>query len=240
MKATKLILVAGLTAGLGCSSTISSTSTSTSTGSVAPSASTSLGVGGELSMAPLATAVREAPEAELPRFEADALASLPEAPWSLPATNASTAPVVAGAWASAENRGWCAPLAPTPAASARATQLDGGWMVEFDEPGAPGVREDGERCERCGRGTFGIAGTGMGVDDMMEAPSPAFADGSATDVAEEDGVASATLALPGQRCVYQVWSFRGASHLHELLGSLRFVATPLADDARMADVYPVE
>lgn len=238
MKATKLILAAGLTAGLGCSSTIASSSTSTPP--VAPSASTSLGVGGELSMAPLATAIREAPEAELPRFEADALASLPEAPWSLPATSVSTAPVVASAWASAENRGWCAPLAPSPAVNARATQLDGGWMVEFDEPGGPGVGEDGERCERCGRGTFGIAGTGMGVDDMMEAPSPAFADGSATDVAEADGVASATLALPGQRCVYQVWSFRGASHLDELLGSLRFVATPPTDDARMADVYPVE
>ncbi|MCB9612103.1 MAG: hypothetical protein H6722_06565 [Sandaracinus sp.] len=230
MKATKLILAAGLAAGLGCSTASTTTTSSTQTPSV----------GGELAMAPMTVAEREAPEAELPRFEADALASLPQAPWSDAATSPSAAPVIAGAWASAENRGWCAPLAPTLAANARATQLDGGWMVEFDEAGAPGVSEDGELCESCGRGTFGIAGTAMGVDEMMEAPSPAFADGSAADVSSEDGVASATLAVPGQRCVYQVWSFRGESHLQELLGSLRFVSTPRTGDTQMADIYPVD
>jgi hypothetical protein len=230
MKATKLILAACMAAGVGCSDTSATTSASTTTPSV----------GGELAMTTPTVIEREAPEAELPRFEADALASLPQAPWSTATLSASEAPIVATAWAGAENRGWCAPLAPEVAANARATQLDGGWMVEFDDAGAPGVTEDGEPCESCGRGTFGIAGTAMGVDEMMQTPSPAFADGSAADVSEEEGVASATIAVPGQRCVYQVWSFRGEAHLHELLGTLRFVSTPRAADTQMADLVPFE
>lgn len=230
MKATKLILAASMMAGVGCSTASTSSTASTTTPSV----------GGELAMTTSTVIEREAPEAELPRFEADALASLPQAPWSTATLTASDAPIVATAWASAENRGWCAPLAPELATNARATQLDGGWMVEFDDVGAPGVTEDGEPCESCGRGTFGIAGTAMGVDEMMETPRPAFADGSAADVTQEEGVASATIAVPGQRCVYQVWSFRGETHLQELLGALRFVATPRASDTQMADLVPFE
>jgi hypothetical protein len=230
MKATKLILAASLAAGMGCS-------TSNTATTHAPSAT----VGGELAMTTsVVVAEREAPETELPSFDAAQLAGLPQAPWSETQLSLASAPTLATAWASAENRGWCAPLTPQVAAGARATQLDGGWMVEFDEAGAPGVTEDGEPCESCGRGTFGIAGTAMGVDEMMEAPSPSFADGSAADITTEEGVASATLAVPGQRCVYQVWSFRGEAHLQELLGTMRFVATPRASDTQMADLVPTD
>lgn len=170
----------------------------------------------------------EAPESSLPEFSRNELADLPAAPWASAPRVADEVPAVLMAWATAENRNWCAPLAP-PAiegVSARASELDGGWIVEFDQPGQPGVGADGEACSDCGRGAFGIAGTSMGVDEMIESPRPSYADGSATEMSPEDGsVISATIAVPGQGCVYQVWSFLGADHLEQMMSSLRFVET---------------
>ncbi len=178
--------------------------------------------------APGRVVLREAPESSLPEFSRAELADLPAAPWASEPRVGSEVPAVVVAWATAENRNWCAPMAP-PAAdgvAARASELDGGWVVEFDQPGQPGVDANGEPCTDCGRGAFGIAGTSMGVDEMIETPRPSFADGSAAELSPEDGsVVSATIAVPGQGCVYQVWSFLGSDHLEQMMGTLRFVNT---------------
>ncbi|MEM9073602.1 MAG: hypothetical protein AAGE52_34240 [Myxococcota bacterium] len=211
----KIVFVAAALAA-GCSSAPTAPTPSTTAGS-----ETSIALS---AAEPGHADIREAPEASLPRFDADVLAELPSAPWSQGTVEIGTAPAVVMAWASAENRGWCAPLAaPTgESVSARASDLDGGWVVEFDEAGQPGVDENGEACADCGRGVFGIAGTSMGVDEMLDEPTPSYADGSASEVVE-DGVAAATIAIQGQGCVYQVWSFRGRDHLNALVDELRFV-----------------
>ena len=230
MRTIGLLLLA---AGMGCS-----TSASTATTASAPTPSTQ---GEELALTaptPGHLETREAPDAALPEFDAEQLASLPEAPWSEAPLAVTQAPAdLLAAWARAENRDWCAPIAPAALreVAARAHRLDGGWGVEFDQAGMPGVDEEGELCAECGRGTFGIAGTAMGVDDMMDTPAPSFADGSAADVAPvEGGVAAATIAIRGQGCVYQVWSFLGEEHLESLVGQLRFVAVQPRGDAQVA------
>ena len=139
------------------------------------------------------------------------------------------------AWTAADNRGWCAPLVPSGAEGARASALDGGWALEFDQRGAPGIGADGDTCRRCGRSAFGIAGTSMPVDSLNDfetdaAPEPTYADGSATMVTTEGGVASATISVGGQGCVYQVWSFLGEDHLRGLIEGLRVVAVEPQDD----------
>ena len=99
----------------------------------------------------------------------------------------------------------------------------------FDQAGAPGVSESGDTCRRCGRSAFGVAGTSMPVDSLNDedtdaAPAPTYADGSFTEIVSEDGVASATISVGGQGCVYQVWSFLGEDHLRGLIEGLRIVA----------------
>lgn len=213
------LLIAAALCGVACSGsntepTMESTSGEESTALAMP--------------APGRVALLEAPESSLPEFSRSELADLPTAPWASTALVADEVPAVVVAWAMAENRNWCAPMAP-PAiegVAARASELDGGWIVEFDQPGQPGVDAEGEACADCGRGVFGIAGTSMGVDEMIESPRPSYADGSATEMSPEDGsVVSATIAVPGQGCVYQVWSFLGADHLEQMMSSLRFVDT---------------
>lgn len=169
--------------------------------------------------------------------EDDVLAVLPEAPWAgalVPADNLSQE--VASALETAENRSWCAPMVPASAGEpARAATLAGGWSLEFDQRGAPGIRANGNSCARCGRASFGVAGTSMGTDEAVDfeadAPVAVFNDGSTQDIVAEDGVASATLTVGGQGCVYQVWSFLGEDHLNSLLEELRFVEleTPAGD-----------
>ncbi len=204
----------------------------------APTAGATVGGEGTAALSvpsPGRTPLREAPDATLPDFDERQLASLPPAPWTEGRVAPGEAPAVVMAWATAENRTWCAPLAPAPVngAAARASDLDGGWVVEFDQEGMPGVGADGEPCEDCGRAVFGVAGTAMGVDEMLEAPAPSFADGSAVEVVDE-GVAAATVAIRGQGCVYQVWSFLGREHLEGLLGQLRFVDTGRMGDEAVA------
>lgn len=161
---------------------------------------------------PAMPALRDAPDSVLPEFSAEQLADLPPAPWTQARIATAWIPGEALAtWANAENRTWCAPLAPETDAAVRASTLDGGWVFEFDAEG---------------EASFGVAGTAMGVDEMIEEPTPAFADGSATDIVEEEGIASATIAIRGQSCVYQVWSTQGAAHLEQMLGTLRFVDVP--------------
>ncbi len=175
------------------------------------------------------------------------IATLPSAPWSeqpVPATDAPRPLLVA--WAAADNREQCAPLAARSlgrgdGARARAGDLDGGWALEFDRRGAPGIARDGSVCERCGRATFGIAGTAMTPEELAElehgseAPTPSFRDGSYAEVgAEEDGVAAATITIAGQGCVYQVWSFLGREHVEELVRELRRVDVDLTPAPALA------
>jgi hypothetical protein len=161
---------------------------------------------------------------------------LPASPWSEAPLASNEAPAaVMSAWEHADNRAACAPIAPRElgdagrSARARVGDFDGGWSVEFDQRGQPGIARNGEICERCGRGVFGIAATNLSPSDLVaedstaEAPQPSFADGSHVTVeqsAENEPVA-ATIAIGD--CVYQVWSFLGEDHVRELVGSLRVV-----------------
>lgn len=172
--------------------------------------------------------------------EAEDLSGLPAAPWSAEPMRSEAAPsALLMAWSRAENRTSCAPIAPVeagPADGARARVsglIEGGWAVEFDRRGMPGMNARGATCRRCGRGVFGIAGTRMSPDELVgdadrDTPAPTFADGSHLEVeapAEGESVAAATLTVQGQGCVYQVWSFLGEEHVRELVEGLRLVDT---------------
>ena len=162
---------------------------------------------------------------------------LPAAPWSERILSEGEVPEqVIQAWRRADNRDWCAPVAPEGLAGergrARASTLHGGWAVEFDRRGARGVMRSGQLCERCGRSAFGIAGTArspaqlVDAESEMDFPTPSFADGSHASIdASDEGVAAATITVPDQGCVYQVWSFLGEEHLRGLVDRLRRVET---------------
>lgn len=163
------------------------------------------------------------------------LTGLPTAPWAVAPMAADTAPAeLLAAWAQAENRSSCAPIAPAALGAAdgatarRSEMIQGGWAVEFDRRGMPGLSRDGSPCAHCGRGVFGIAGTGMTADELPEDPAPSFADGSHFEVevpAEGESVAAAMITVRGQGCVYQVWSFLGEEHVREIVDGLRRVET---------------
>lgn len=160
-----------------------------------------------------------------------------DAPWTSDAVDTEAVPnEMLAAFRDAENREWCALIAPNhvDGARARRSSFDGGWAVEFDKRGLPGVTQSGRACERCGRGAFGIAGTAMMVDDEdpTEAEETVLRDGSRVRIEvseDENGEPSdahgvvATIKVPGQDCVYQVWSYGGDAHLQEILRELRFV-----------------
>lgn len=191
----------------------------------------------ELSVGDEASASMDAPDVA-PIADASAL---PASPWSDAPLGSEVVPSpILSAWEHAENRAQCAPLAPRAlgageGARARVGELEGGWSVEFDRRGMPGVGRNGEPCARCGRGVFGIAGTNLTPQDLVteeseaEVPAPSFADGSSLSIEpplEGEQVAAATLTVRGQGCVYQVWSFLGEQHVRELVSSLRLVEVP--------------
>lgn len=138
--------------------------------------------------------------------DAFTIAELPPAPWS-------GAPVVAGEIPAQVHALWtardesCAPLGfeGVDVATATASALDGGWSLEFE-----------------GSDGYGLAGIAL----EPEAASPSFDDGSVVIRESDEGVASATIQVGREGCVYQVWSFRGEEHLDELIGGLRRVALP--------------
>jgi len=175
------------------------------------------------------------------------LSGLPASPWSAQPLSTEHVPgALLNAWAAAENRGVCAPITVAAMGEAEGAQarvsgmVEGGWAVEFDHRGMPGLRPSGDACASCGRGVFGIAGTTMSPDSLVgegtyEGPDPSFADGSHLEVeapADGESVAAAMITLRGQGCVYQVWSFLGESHVRELVDGLRRVE--IRDEAPLA------
>jgi len=222
---TAALFVAAAVLSSGCSSSSLSTLPSMPMTSIAPSSGLVAMGDEELdAMAPLDEA-----------YPAEDLAGLPTAPWAVAPMAADAAPAeLLAAWAQAENRASCAPIAPAAlgaadGARARVSEMiQGGWAVEFDRRGMPGLSRDGSPCAHCGRGVFGIAGTGMMPEELADDPAPSFADGSHVEVeaaAEGESVAAAMITLRGQSCVYQVWSFLGEEHVREIVDGLRRVET---------------
>lgn len=151
-----------------------------------------------------------------PAVEAD-----PPAPWSGAPLAATEVPAVfAAEWRRADNRATCAPLAPASldpyaAATPRAASFSGGWAVAYDLPGR--------------RSAFGVAGTGASAGGASYAEWPhrmRWADGGTAEYGPEGGTGPNQLAylrIPGQDCLYNVWSALGREHLERLLAQLRFV-----------------
>ena len=209
---------------------LSVTTMGCATASVAPaqrSADSRIGRGGDPAIA----------SAPIESVAIPAVADLPPAPWNdAPlAANEVPAPLMAS-WRRADNRSWCAPVAPRSlgagqgARPRRGTGIEGGWSVEFDRPGAPGLTLDGRTCARCGRAAFGIVGAALSPEEALppEADAPSFRDGSRAQFeapASETEPAAVTISINGQGCTYQVWSFLGEEHLHGLVDELRFVDT---------------
>lgn len=151
--------------------------------------------------------------------------------------------LVEAEWRSAANRASCAPLALRSAGGIKGTPrpatFSGGWAIAFDQPDR--------------RSAFGVAGTGLTPADRADfavkvdrlarqwplirrwdarANLPA---GSAAGYGLEGAVAYPTadqasgrqslayLRIPGQACLYNVWSKLGRDHLELLLGELEMV-----------------
>jgi hypothetical protein len=147
------------------------------------------------------------------------------APWSkAPLAPRDVPPVYVTVWRAAENRQHCALLAPArlspdvaSQARPRSATFSGGWAVAYDLPGE--------------RSAFGVAGTGASAwtgDVYDEWPERrVFADGSRVGYGPEGGTGPNWLAyvrIPGQDCLYNVWTRHGQGHLEQLLAELRFVA----------------
>lgn len=147
---------------------------------------------------------------------------LPRAPWNQPPLSSADVPsVLLVQWRQAENRNTCAPLAPASLephteARVRAAQFSGGWGIAYDLPGQ--------------RSAFGIAGTGSSAADDSYSDWPhllRWRDGSTAGYGPEGGTGPNQLAylrIPGQQCLYNVWSNLGPEHLVRLLEQLRFVS----------------
>ena len=142
-------------------------------------------------------------------------------------------------WGKAKNRSSCAPLAFTDnggaAADPRAAAFSGGWAIAFDQPRM--------------RSLYGVAGTGVAIDGpnvevaklRAQWPLVRALDGKAGRLPEgamagygvegaaayppanPDGAGLQSLAyvvIPGQQCLYNVWSRLGRRHLETLLDGL--------------------
>ena len=149
----------------------------------------------------------------------------PQSPWSgARLSRDQLAPVYFDVWSRAANRSKCALIAPAPPAPAdagatlRPATFSGGWAVAYDLPGE--------------RSAFGVAGSGSDpwAGDVYDAwpHRIMYSDGSSAGYGLEGGTGPQWLAyvkIPGQQCLYNVWSRRGRAHLEALLSTLRFVAT---------------
>jgi hypothetical protein len=160
------------------------------------------------------------------------------APWSGPKLTGADAQVVVAEWKKAKNRKTCAALAfaevgdAAASAKPRKATFVGGWAVAWDKKGLPGTDAKGYPCATCGRSVYGVAGTG---GDAAGAPLDnfpyqlTFSDGSKAAYGPQSQPAGkdaflAFLVIPGQSCLYNVWTELGQDHLELLLKSLRLVA----------------
>jgi hypothetical protein len=163
-----------------------------------------------------------------------------EPPWEGRLLAPSEAPaILLDEWAKADNRTWCRPftfegdVTPEPGRPRRAN-FAGGWAVAWDLPSGPGVDPSGRHCTDCGRGAFGIAGTGAeagpGTFSDWE-HRRTFRDGSSVGYGRQRWGEGwlAYLEVAGERCLYNVWSHRSLEHLELLIDRLRPVST-VADD----------
>lgn len=169
------------------------------------------------------------------------LAALPVAADAAPAARSPVhgEATILAEWRKADNRGACAPLGFPGGASGggqpRRAYFGGGWAVAFDRASL--------------RSALGIAGVGLlpGDDDPFERQRaelvrqwpyarelPRLGRGAIAgygiegakplSAADGDGRGLGLLAyvrVPGQRCLYNVWSKLGLAHLERLLDALR-------------------
>lgn len=144
------------------------------------------------------------------------------APWTNDAlARASVPEPYHNAWSNAGNRASCALIAfansAVDGAQPRTATFSGGWGVAYDRPEL--------------RSAFGVAGTSVNAADPTYDDWPfkrTWSDGSTVGYGPEGGTGPNQLAylrIPGQSCLYNVWSRLGRSHLEQLLNSLRFVET---------------
>jgi hypothetical protein len=174
-------------------------------------------------------------------FAAAALLLLPAASQAAPAPRPLThgEGVILTEWRKAANRRACAPIGFTGAASGggqpRRAYFGGGWAAAFDRAGL--------------RSAFGVAGVGLlpGDGDPFERRRAELAAQwpygrelprlgrrayagygieGAKPLSETDGDGRglpllAYVRVPGQRCLYNVWSKLGRRHLEGLLDDLR-------------------
>jgi hypothetical protein len=164
------------------------------------------------------------PVAEIPQTAPEPGTSetpAPPAPWAAELLSVGAVPAVyLTQWARADNRAGCALLAlldpGAPSGTPRAATFSGGWAVAYDLPQL--------------RSAYGVAGTGAGVEgSSYEWPfNRRWSDGSEAGYGPEGGSGPNELAylrIPGQSCLYNVWSRLGRDHLEFLLQQLRFVET---------------
>jgi hypothetical protein len=147
----------------------------------------------------------------------------PPSPWSGTRLARVQVPqVYVDVWSRAGNRSKCALLAPVNPvpeganATTRPASFSGGWAVAYDLPAE--------------RSAFGVAGSGSSAwsGDVYDAwpHRITYTDSSSVGYGLEGGTGPQWLAyvkIPGQDCLYNIWSKRGRTHLEQLIASLRFV-----------------
>lgn len=186
---------------------------------------------------PLTPPTTSAPPVEQPAALPEPQPEIP-APWTGPKLAAADEPVVVAEWKKAKNKKTCAAMAFAEAgpiaagAKPRKATFVGGWAVAWDKKGLAGTDAKGYPCATCGRSAYGVAGTG---GDAANAPldnfpyQVTFSDGSKAGYGPQSQPAGkdsflAFVVIPGQSCLYNVWSELGQDHLELLLKNLRFIA----------------
>jgi eukaryotic-like serine/threonine-protein kinase len=191
------------------------------------------------------TAVGPVPDASPPRLVASAPDAPPQIldtgfeppPWSAAKLPASAVPFVVAEWRKAENKADCAALGFADVgdigagAKARRAEFYGGWAIAYDKKGLAGTDGSGSDCPACGRSAFGIAGTGAKVEGspFQRFPHQVTYQGGGRVGYGGEGFSDDTKRLladvevPGQTCLYQVWTNQGVEHMELLLQNLRFV-----------------
>jgi hypothetical protein len=194
--------------------------------------------GGGQKTAPAPEPITATPPVEQPEMIPEPEEPEIPAPWTGPKLAAADAPAVAAEWKKAKNRKACSALAfaetgdQVAGAKGRKASFVGGWAVAWDKKGLPGTDGRGYPCARCGRSVYGVAGTG---GDAADAPLESFpfqmkfSDGARAGYGPQSEPAAkgsylAFLVIPGQSCLYNVWSELGQEHLELLLKNLRWVA----------------